>query len=123
MIPHRNRLRLTIQQITQKSTTWIVLYKRQYVLGTMTFVEDSPLGVPMDKIFQKELDKFRLKEKRFAEATLLAINDSFLHSPQLGFKKADQMSIIISLFQKVYKFGLVDLNLDYCIACFHAALP
>ena len=41
--------------------------------GTMTVIEDSRLGLPMDMAFTRELDRLRARERRLAETSALAL--------------------------------------------------
>ena len=43
------------------------------VLSTMSLIEDSPLGLPMEEIYTEELDRLRLPGRRIAEVGALAV--------------------------------------------------
>jgi len=117
MIPHESNLRLDMHQITQKSATFIALYQKRYILGAVTLVQDSPLGVPMDKIYKDDLNKLRDKKSLFGEVTMLAMNDELLE--QLGLNQIDQSIILLHLFRKMLTHGRLYMHLDSLVACFH----
>jgi hypothetical protein len=119
MIPHQNRLRLDAHQMTQKSTTFIALYQKRYILATLTLVEDSAFGVPMDKIYKSDLDNERAQKKTFGEVTMLAANTNLLQDPASGFKQSDQMVILMYLFREMLAHARISLGLESLVACFH----
>ena len=43
------------------------------VFSTMSLIEDSPLGVPMEKLYREEIGRLRLQRRRFAEVSALAV--------------------------------------------------
>ena len=47
------------------------------VVGTVTLIGDSPLGLPMDEIYQGDLDRFRAQRCRLAEASALAAHPRY----------------------------------------------
>jgi GNAT superfamily N-acetyltransferase len=47
------------------------------VVGTVTLIEDSPLGLPMDEIYEGDLDQFRAQRCRLAEASALAVHPRY----------------------------------------------
>ena len=59
------------------STAVFVALKGQEVVGTMTLVEDSPLGVPMEPIFPEEVNRYRVQKRRVAEVSALAVHKAF----------------------------------------------
>lgn len=119
MIPHPNKLRLDVRQMTAKSTTFIALYKRRYILATLTLVEDSPFGVPMDKIYKDELDEMRHQKTTFGEVTMLATNTALLQHPETDFKSSDQMIVLLYLFRELFSHVRNALCLSSLVACFH----
>ncbi len=119
MIPHRNQLRLDVHQITAKSTTFIALYQKRFILAALTLVEDSAFGVPMDKIYKAELDPLRREKQAFGEVTMLAANTDLLSDPQSGFKPNDQMIILLHLFREMICHATLTANLAILVACFH----
>ncbi len=47
------------------------------VVGTMTLVEDSPLGLPMEPVFPSEIERLRVRKRRMAEVSMLAVDRDF----------------------------------------------
>lgn len=59
------------------STAVFVALKGEQVVGTMTLVEDSPLGVPMEPIFPDEVNRYRVQKRRVAEVSALAVHKAY----------------------------------------------
>lgn len=116
-IPNRGQLRISIHQALKKTTTFIAIFKKKYILGTMTFVEDSPLGVPMDKLYQDDLDKLRKVGTLCAEATMLALNNKIMSLPSVP--KSFRMFILLHLFQAGFRYLRAHTFVDTVVACFH----
>jgi len=116
-IPNKNGLRLSIHQLIQHSTTMIVVFKNKYILGTITAVEDSPLGLPMDSLFKEELNGLRKKGRHIFEATMLAMNDHILNYP--GVPNNVRLAVLLHLFKATFKHIRENTVMDTCAACFH----
>jgi len=76
MAPHRSRHRLSLQQALP-STRIFVATAGAVVTGTMTLIQDSPLGLPMDAIYREELAAFRAHGRRLGEASALAVSPQY----------------------------------------------
>jgi hypothetical protein len=68
-------MRLTRYHLLPFTRVFIARIGRQ-VVGTLSLVEDSPLGVPMRSVFSDYIDEFARDNPRVAEATCLAIRDA-----------------------------------------------
>jgi hypothetical protein len=42
-LPNKGQLRMSIHQVVKRSTTLVAIFKKKYILGTVTLLEDSPL--------------------------------------------------------------------------------
>jgi hypothetical protein len=70
--PHASRLMFHPQMVLPTSKTFVAL-QGGAVVGTISLVGDSPLGVPLDKSFRPEMTGFRARGERFAEVSALAV--------------------------------------------------
>lgn len=113
-----SNLRLDLHQITRRSTTFIALYQKKYILATLTLFEDSPLGVPMDKIYKSELDGLRSKKRRFAEVGMLASNVELMEKLFPDAKKTDQVTMLMHLIREMMQFAYA-AGIDSLVACYH----
>jgi hypothetical protein len=118
-LPNKGQLRMTIHQVVKRSTTLIAIYKKKYIMGTVTLMEDSPLGLPMDKIYQEELKVLRQKGRHLFEAGLLAMNNQLLDHPALALSQYDRMILVLGLFRCVVQYVRTQTNWDTAVMCIH----
>ncbi|MDG2918204.1 hypothetical protein P7M46_09355 [Bisgaard Taxon 10/6] len=57
----------------------IVIKKNQKVIGTISVIEDSPLGIPMDKVHPEDINSLRKKKINFIEIGAFAIAPKYHH--------------------------------------------
>ena len=76
MTPDPSGLRLNLHNILP-STKVLVVKAEARVVGTLTVVEDSRLGLPMDEAFGAEMGRLRERGRRVAEAASLAVDPSY----------------------------------------------
>ena len=78
------QLKLSIYHALPTTTTFIARHRRGSIIGTLSLIEDSPCGLPMDESYKAELDVLRKRKLRLAEATMLAgQHDSWRLTTQL----------------------------------------
>ena len=102
-------------KIFKNSATFIAKYKNR-VVGTVSVFFDSDLGLPMDEIYNKELNKLRSQNKKIAEVGHLAIDNDFL-SKEPGFKeKYNNLFLVSSLFKLVFHYCIYENIDNICIS-------
>jgi hypothetical protein len=69
--PHPSEMRYSVFNALPETAT-LVAKLRKEIVTTATIVFDSPLGLPMDTIYQDEVDQLRSEEARICEVTMLA---------------------------------------------------
>jgi hypothetical protein len=72
MDPHPSGLRVRIFEALPHTVTFIA-QEQGKVIGTISLVLDSPLGLPMEESFGEELDGLRQQGRRIAEVSSLAV--------------------------------------------------
>ena len=72
MDPHPSGRRLSLHNALPTTKVFIA-HKGADVLGTVTVVQDSALGLPMDEIYRDELAHLRRAQRGIAEVSALAI--------------------------------------------------
>jgi hypothetical protein len=70
--PHASGLMLHPQMVLPTSMTFVACLD-DAVVGTISLVGDSPLGLPLDKSFRDEMADFRVRGERIAEVSALAV--------------------------------------------------
>jgi hypothetical protein len=76
MVPHPSGRRLSLHH-SLPSTKVFVAKAGPEVVGTMTLVQDSPIGLPMDEIYRDELSRLRDQHRHVCEVSSLAIDPSY----------------------------------------------
>lgn len=71
--PHPSGRRVNLRHALP-STRVFVASDGARIVGTVSVVLDSPLGLPMDEVFADQLDRFRRRGRRGAEVSALAMD-------------------------------------------------
>ncbi len=114
--PQQTQSRFVLQQLLPNNHTFIVVYKRRYVLATLTLIQDSPLGVPMDKNYKAQLDVLRKQKGQIAEASLLAFDRSLSSKT---FSRSKRMLILINFFKVIFDYVRTKTDIAEIVACYH----
>jgi hypothetical protein len=78
---HQSGLRVNLRYALPTTTTFVGIHEGKVVI-TMTLVGDSPLGLPMDAIFSRELYSFRRQGRFIAEVSALASDPEYRRGTQ-----------------------------------------
>jgi len=90
----------------------------QYVdtaLATVSVIEDSPLGLPLDELYKEEIDSLRKQGKKLAEVSQLALDSTFVQE-LFGEKTMKKNTLILPLFKLVLHHCLAQKIDTLCIA-------
>lgn len=95
-----------------KSRTF-TLKENGKIIGTISVVVDSPCGLPMDKLFSKEMNSLRRQGRKLAEVTLLAL-DSGKKKSLFSLANLEKQARLFRLFKIMYEYahneaGVTDL--------------
>lgn len=83
LAPRRqSEMRLTRHHLLP-STRVFVARVAQQIVGTLSLVEDDPLGVPMRAVFSAEVNDLARRDPGIAEATCLAVGDALQNGPEI----------------------------------------
>lgn len=115
-----SRMWLSLHNAIPETTTFLVCEQdgagASSVVGTVTLVPDSPLGLPMDAIYRAELDRLRAAGRRLGEVTMLAFTGD---EPRLAdaAQLVRRYRMLFMLFKLVWNEARTRLGLDdLCIA-------
>ncbi len=72
MVPMRSGMKFSPHHVLPGTTTFIA-QRAGRVLGTISLVEDSPIGLPMEAVHAAEVATLRHAGRRFAEVSTLSI--------------------------------------------------
>jgi ribosomal protein S18 acetylase RimI-like enzyme len=76
IVPHPSGLRVTPHGVLPSTLTFVAKMGDLYV-GTLSLICDGALGLPLDAIYAREVDRFRARGERLAEVGSLAILPNF----------------------------------------------
>jgi hypothetical protein len=87
--PSSSQMHFGIYSLLPESQTF-VLKQQEELVGTMSIIIDSPLGLPLEGQFPQEAAAFRKEGKKLAEVSLLALDSTYFSRARfslLHFKK------------------------------------
>lgn len=70
--PHPSGLRVRIFEVLPQTATFIAIEKGE-VVGTISLIVDSPLGLPMEESYREEVNALRRQGRKIAEVSGLAV--------------------------------------------------
>jgi hypothetical protein len=100
--PHPSGIRVNLMNALPTTTTFVGIYKDR-VIATISIYPDSDLGMPLDTLYQQEIDQLRQQKRRLAEVGILASEPNFR---SLG------CSIPLMLNKMMYLYASQYLKLD-----------
>ena len=114
---YKSRLRLSFYNALPATTTFVAKQGRQ-VVASATLIPDSPLGIPMDKLYREELNAIRKTgTRRIAEVSQLAINTHVFGRSLFSMFNLDKLLFIFRLFRVMYHYAVLQAGItDLCIA-------
>jgi hypothetical protein len=108
-----------IFQALPTTTTFIAKHYKTGIIGTITLVEDSPLGLPMDEIYKAEVDRLRKQQLHVAEASLLALDTSLFGKGVFTLFHAKKLLLTLRLFKTMFDYLRGCTRCDELVACFN----
>ena len=117
--PRKNNWKLSLFQTIPTTVTFVAIYRKEHVLGTVTLVEDSPLGLPMDNLYHEELISLRLEGHRIMEYTMLAMNKEIMNDGPLSLPPSVRRLLVLHLLWAVVDYLRTSTKIDCQVACFH----
>ena len=117
--PASPQLKLTLHQALPQTTTLIAKHRTAGVIGTVTLIEDSPLGLPMDDGYKAELDHMRRGGLRLAEAALLTVDQRVFGPGVCAMFHTKKLLLILRLLQVMYEYTRSCTRVQELVACFN----
>lgn len=113
-----SQMKLSLYQALPTTATFIAV-RRSRVIGTISLIEDSLLGLPIDEAYKLELDRLRRARRHVAEATMLALDtDMFGHGVFTMFH-AKKLMLTLRLFKVLFDYLRTSTPADELVACFN----
>jgi len=109
------RLKLSIFNALPQTTTFIALLDNR-IVATATVVPDSPLGLPMDKIYHEEVCLLRQTSDKICEVSMLASDTELFQGGVSMMLNAKKLFFIFNLFKIIFDYARELAKLNYiCI--------
>lgn len=86
----------------------VVAIKNNTVIGTISLIEDSPIGVPMDNVHPYETAALRSQKEKFAEVGSFAIESEYQHH-----------GITLLLYKAVFLYICLHRNIQSILIAVH----
>lgn len=108
-------MRYTLFNAIPQTTTFIGKLEDK-LISTVTIIPDSNLGLPMDNLYNEELNIFRQKQSRICEIAMLATDSELFAEGISMMTNSTKMLVVFNLFKLLFDYASVKLNMDYmCI--------
>lgn len=102
----------SLSQATDRSVTFVCLYQKTHILGTVTMILDSAMGMPSDHLYKENMSHFRAMGRQMAEITSLVLNTNILLEPTLGFSKNDRLIVAMKLMKAAVEYSIHTNEVD-----------
>lgn len=86
----------------------VIALKEGRIIGTISLIEDSPIGVPMDNVHLTETMFLRKKKAKFAEVGSFAVDSEYQHQ-----------GITLLLYKAIFSYVCQYRNIEYILAAVH----
>lgn len=100
------------QQLLKQTTVFVALYKKTQVVATISMVEDSEYGLPMDNIYPEEIRGLRKEGHHLVEATRFTVSPRIELSDGISVSTSQKILIILTLFRTVFDYLRANTNVD-----------
>lgn len=113
---YKSNLRISIFNAVCSTVTFVAVEGKK-VVATVTLIPDSPLGIPMDKIYKDEVDGLRKKGLKVAEVSQLSIDSELFPKSWFSMFNFSKLIFVFKLFKVVLDYAIYVAGLDeLCIA-------
>ena len=115
VVRRRSNLHFGLQDIFPDRKTIITAFD-EIIFATATIIPDSFVGLPMDDLYESELNELRRKECNLCEVSMLACNNSLLKGRKPEISNLKRKFLIYYLFKYIFEYTRHGLGVDYlCI--------
>jgi hypothetical protein len=109
------RLHLNLFAILPSTRTLVLRY-RERIIGTISLINDSPVGLPMESLFPREIGRLRQSKRKIAEVGLLALDLEFFGKHRYSLTDLRKFCGLFHLVRAIINQARYDGNSDIVIA-------
>lgn len=117
--PHASAMKLSMYHTLPSTATFIAHHRQHGIVGTISLVQDSPLGLPMDEAYKNELDELRRQGQRLAEASMLALDSRLFGRQVFTLFHSKKLLLTLRLFKVMFDYLRSTTSVDELVACFN----
>lgn len=117
--PNAQQMKLCLHHALPTTVTFLALHGHGRVIGTLSIIEDSPLGLPMDEVYKSELDRLRRAGRHLAEVSMLALNTEMFGRGVFTMFHAKKLLLTLRLFKTMFDYLRSSTAVDDLVACFN----
>ena len=112
--PHPSEMHYSVFCILPESRTFVLKKREGQMLGTLSLIVDSPLGLPMESVFPKLIQSLRDSGRRLGEVSLLALDQEAFGKKSFSLMDFQKLTGAFRLFKLAFDYaysvaGLTDL--------------
>lgn len=102
--PQAEKLHYTHYSLLPRSRTFILEHDHKLV-GTISLIEDSPLGLPMERTFPEQIARFRSHGRKLAEISLLALDHQVFGTKSFSLTDLGKLAATFRLFKICFDYA------------------
>lgn len=87
------------------TTKTFILKRKDQMLGSVSLILDSPLGLPMESIFSREINDLRAQRRNLAEIGALALNSDHFNKKSYSFKSFKKQAYLFKLYKTMFDYA------------------
>jgi hypothetical protein len=100
----------SLSQATNRAISFVCMYKNQHILGTVSMLLDSVMGLPSDQIYKTNINQFRTMGREMAEITTLILNNEVLNGAH--FSRTDRLVLALKLMKAAVEYAKNSHDVD-----------
>lgn len=113
---HPSKMRVSLYS-TLPDTVTFCLWRKNILVGTASLIFDSPLGLPIESVYSKEIQTLRNAGRKLCEVSLLALNSQVIGKGILPIYFAERLRCLYQIFKPIFWYARATTNsTDLCIA-------
>lgn len=102
--PQAAKLHYTYYTLLPSSRTFILEHDRQLV-GTISLIEDSPMGLPMESTFPEQIGHYRANRRKLVEVSLLALDHKVFGNKSFSLTDLGKLAATFRLFKIAFDYA------------------
>ena len=115
-LANASELRISFFNALPETVTFC-LWREETLIATATLIPDSPMGLPMEEVYPKEIRDLRAKGRKLCEVSLLALNSDVISNGILPIYFAERLRCLYHIFKPILWYARKSIeHSDLCIA-------